>query len=79
MGQRLVDDWKTAYKWLSVQLTVLLGVATGLYENLTVLQGVVSPTMFHYAQLIGVGGIIAGRLYKQAAKDSEVATEEKKE
>jgi len=75
MGNMLIEDWKSAYKWLSVQMAALLGVFTVLYDQLTMLQAVLTPQVFHGIQVAAVVGVVAGRVINQAPK----AVEEKKE
>jgi len=42
------DEWKSAWKWLQVQLAVLIVAAPVLYENLATLQQYIPTPVFRY-------------------------------
>lgn len=53
---KLVDDWRNAHKWISVQLCILGVVAESLWEYIPALQ---SPKiMILFFMLIAIGRII---------------------
>lgn len=50
-----VDEWRHAWKWLSVQLGALIAIAPTLYEQADILQDYVEPKWFHLGMtLLGV-------------------------
>ena len=62
---KLVEDAKTCWKWLSVQLAALAVVAMQLYEQFPQFQTYIPDKVFHNAMSVFVGLIIVGRLIKQ--------------
>jgi hypothetical protein len=60
----LVDDWHRAYRFLSVQLAVLLVILEGAYDYLPTIQGYFPP---HWQGIIG-GAIILARIYQQTKR-----------
>lgn len=66
---KLVEDWKQAHTWISVKLSALGVVATGLWIFLPVVQSVVSPETSVRITL-GLFVLIGlGRIVDQGKKD----------
>lgn len=63
--RQLIEDWKQAHKWLSVQLAALVAAAQLVYPNVQSLQSYIPPTMFHYLMIGMTLLIIVGRLKAQ--------------
>lgn len=61
---KLVDNWRNAHKWLSIQLCILGIVAEGLWDYIPVLQS--SRVTILFFALIALG-----RLIKQEEKTDD--------
>ncbi len=61
----LVEDWKKAYKWFSVQFSVLLAFFTAVYELAPQIQQFVTPSQYKIIMLLGLLAVIIGRLKNQ--------------
>ena len=48
MRYSLADEWKQAWKWLTVQLAAIVAVAPEAYEQVGTMQKYVSESMFHH-------------------------------
>jgi len=68
---KLVDDAKQAWKWLSVQLAVVAGIALELYEQFPQFQQWLPDKAFHRTMTVLVLLIIVGRLIQQGKKDAQ--------
>jgi cytochrome b561 len=62
---KLVEDWRAAWKWFSVQGLALLAAAPVLYENFPTLQGYLPANWFHAGMGILAVLAILGRVVKQ--------------
>jgi hypothetical protein len=62
---RLIDDWKKAWRFLSVWLAAFAGTALELYEQVPQFKAYISDTTFHHLMTTLVVFIIVGRLIKQ--------------
>lgn len=71
-GQRrktyLVPNWKTAHRWLSVQISALIAGAASVYELVPTAKEYLSADMFHYLMIVALVGAILARLYQQNPK-----------
>jgi hypothetical protein len=65
---KLVEEWKSAWKWLSVQLAALSVIALQLYEQFPVFQSYIPDKIFHNGMSVFVALIIVGRLINQGPK-----------
>ena len=62
---KLIQDWKSAWRWFSVQAGALIAIAPMLYEQTREMQGFMSYTVFNYV-MTGLGVlVIIGRVIKQ--------------
>jgi len=61
----LIEDWKKAWKFISVQLAALAVVAMQLYEQFPQFQAYIPDKLFHHGMSVFVALIIVGRLIKQ--------------
>jgi hypothetical protein len=61
----LIDEWKKAHKFLSVQVTTITGVLAMAYEYIPQIQQYFPPGWFKYA----VGAILIARLLRQQKKE----------
>lgn len=68
---RLIDDWKHCYKYLSVQLGVLLTILGVAYEYLPMLQQYLPEGWFKYA----AGIIVVARVIKQGSDNAKSTPE----
>lgn len=61
----MVDEWRECWRWLSVQLALLVTAAPLLYDHVNLIQAHVSESLFH--DIIAVLGflIVIGRLKRQ--------------
>lgn len=66
---KLVDDAKSCWKWLSVQLAALAVVAMQLYEQFPQFQAYIPDKLFHHAMSGFVALIIVGRLIQQGTSN----------
>ena len=65
---KLVEDWKEAYKWLSVNIAVVMGALNALQASVPYVQGLVSSSQLAWINA-GLGvAIIWGRLIQQGGK-----------
>ena len=68
-GQRrtswLVEDWRKAHRWLSVQLTAVMAAFAIMYETIPAIQEYVPHTWLPYIGGAGAIGILFGRLKAQ--------------
>lgn len=52
---KLVDEWKEAWKWLTVQLGAVVAVAPEIYEQVRGMQSFISDSTFnHIMACLGV-------------------------
>lgn len=67
---KLVEDWKDAYKWLSINIAVVMGALNALQASVPHVQALLSPsTMAWVNAALGVA-IIWGRLIQQGGKQT---------
>lgn len=62
---RMVDEWRSAWKWASVQIAALAAVAMQLYEQVPQFQQYIPDKVFHHAMTGIVALIIVGRLIRR--------------
>jgi hypothetical protein len=60
-----VDDVKTAWTWLSVQIAVFVGIAQEMYEQLEIVREYIQPNVFHHAMAALSIVLVIGRITKQ--------------
>lgn len=70
----LVDDWRQAWKWFSVQGAAFLAVAPELYAQAKDLQEYIQPNVFHHMMAALGLSVLIGRLVRQEKKDDPEAT-----
>jgi hypothetical protein len=63
MKIQLIDDWKNAWKYLSVQIATLLTILGVAYEFLPILREHLPAQVFQYA----AGVIVVSRIIKQGS------------
>lgn len=61
------DEWKNAWKWLSVQLGAVAFMAPTLYENIDAIQDIVSPKAFHIIEA-GLGILVMVNAVKKKGR-----------
>ena len=61
----LVEDWKVAYKWLSVQLAAIVATLGTIYEAVPDVQKYLDPKIAHWLMVAGAVGVILGRIKAQ--------------
>lgn len=67
----LVRDWRRAWRWLSVQIMVLIAAAQGLLEFLPTIKEFISPSVWHWS-MFGLAMLaIIGRLINQTNQPSK--------
>ena len=69
MKHGLVDNWRTAWRWLSVQIGVLLAASQEIYEQLQISREFIPPALFHHLMAGLAVLLILCRLKKQEAKN----------
>ena len=62
---KLVDDWKKAWAWLSVQIAAIAGIAAELYESVPQFKAYFSDSTFHHFMAACAVCIIVGRVIRQ--------------
>lgn len=62
---QLVQDAKSAWKWLSVQLAAVSLIALQVYEQVPQFQAYIPDKVFHNIMSVMVALIIVGRIIKQ--------------
>ena len=69
MTAYLVDEWKAAWRWFSVQSMALAAVLLGAWQALPdELRGALPPALPHWLAIALLVLGIAGRLVKQKGK-----------
>ena len=61
----LVEDWRRCYKWLSVQIPVIMASAAVLYQALPEVQAYIPHAWLPWVGAAGAIGLIFGRLKAQ--------------
>lgn len=70
---KLIDNWKKAWRFTSVQVALLLSILATLQASLPDLQSLFAPTTYALINLgLGIAVIIA-RVVKQSMEDSNAA------
>ena len=64
----LVEDWKAAYKWLSVQMALLTASAAALYEYAPTVRQWIGEVAFHHMMVVLAILTILARLKQQPKK-----------
>jgi hypothetical protein len=64
----LVEDWRKAYKWISVQAGACIAAVASAYELFPNLHDYVSPSIFRWLMVIGGISVIVGRIKSQQPK-----------
>lgn len=54
---KLQEDWKSAWKWLQVQLGILIAVAPEIYSQVALMQQFIPPQNFKYV-MMGAGILV---------------------
>ena len=62
---RLVDDWKDAWKWLSVHIATILTVVNALQASVLQFQGFMTPQQLAVTNAVLGLLVIWGRLIQQ--------------
>ena len=62
----LVDDWRKAYKWISVQIMVLIAAAQGLVTFVPTLKDFMPENVWHPLMAILAILAIVGRIINQS-------------
>ena len=65
---RLVEDWKEAYKWLSVHIAAILTVINALQASVAQVSAFLTPTQLAYINAALGVAVIWGRLMAQGQK-----------
>lgn len=61
----LVDGWKGAWKWFSIQGAAFLAIAPEIYSQVREMQEFIPVDTFHHAMAALGLSVIIGRLVKQ--------------
>jgi hypothetical protein len=64
----LVQNWRSAYRWISVQLAALLAGLATIYELVPSMKEYLPQQWFHVLMVAGAVGVIIGRLKNQGGK-----------
>lgn len=65
---RLVEDWKQAYKWFSVNIALIMAVLNGLQATVSQVQGFITPTQLAVTNAVLGVAVIWGRLIQQGQR-----------
>lgn len=71
----LVEDWRQAWKWFSVQGAAILAIAPELYEQAHGMQEWVEPNLFHHGMAALGALVLLSRVVKQGEKFDPDATD----
>ena len=63
--KRLVDDWRKAYKWFSVQIMALIAAAQGLLIFAPTIKDFIHPSVWHSMMTVLAVAAIIGRVINQ--------------
>lgn len=61
----LVEDWKKAWSWFSVQLAALIATAHEIYEQVEAAKEYIPPSIFNHIMAALTVLVIVARLKKQ--------------
>ena len=61
----LVEDWRKAHRWLSVQLAAIVATLGTIYEAVPNVQKYLDPRVAHWLMVAGAIGVILGRIKAQ--------------
>lgn len=64
----LIPDWRSAWKWFSVQGALLLTAAPEIYDQAGSMREYIPARTFHWAMLALGGLVILGRVVRQEKK-----------
>lgn len=65
---RLVEDWKDAYKWLSVNIAGIMALLNALQATVPQIQAFLTPTQVAAANAVLGVLVIWGRLVQQGGR-----------
>lgn len=65
---KLVEDWKEAYKWLSVHMAAILTIVNALQASVVQFQGFLTPQQLAVTNAVLGVLVIWGRLVSQGQK-----------
>ena len=64
----LVEDWRSCYRWLSVQAATGMAGMVILYEMLPTFQSYINPKVFNWLMLAGLVSVVLARVKNQGVK-----------
>ena len=67
----LVDDWRSAYKWLSVQIAALIFSAQGLLLFVPTVKELFPPSVVHGVMMFLAACVFLGRIKNQAKPEAK--------
>lgn len=67
LKQQLSDDWREAWKWLTVRLTAILAIAPELYTQVEGMREYLPANLFHHAMAMLGLLVIVAQVRKKAA------------
>lgn len=62
---KLVEDWKQAYKWFSVNIAIIMALLNGLQATVSQVQGFITPTQLAVTNAVLGVAVVWGRLIQQ--------------
>ena len=62
---KLVEDWKQAYKWFSVNIAIIMALLNGLQATVSQVQGFITPTQLAVTNAVLWVAVVWGRLIQQ--------------
>ena len=65
---RLVEDWKEAYKWLSVNIAAIMALLNALQASVVQVQGFLTPQQLAVTNAVLGVLVIWGRMVAQGEK-----------
>ena len=65
---KMVQDWKSGWKWFSVHIAAMIAILNALVASLSYLQEIITPTQFASANaVLGILVIMARLINQQEA------------
>lgn len=65
---KLVEDWKEAYTWLSINIAAIMAVLNGLQATVPFVQGLLTPGQMALVNTALGVAVIWGRLIQQGGR-----------
>ena len=67
-GGWLIEDWRRAYRWLSVQAAAAIAALATVYDLFPTMREYIAPPVFRWMMVLGGIAVIVGRIKNQQPK-----------